>query len=998
MPVPFLGAEATWEPTNADAEAAWELLVEIVTRISVVDLAEDEGSDREALTSLYSLFSTARGLLRTHGVATAQGPNDGRLSLAVVIVRLLNDVLRPFLARWHPRLQEHEAGRQDSVGVATWERQWGGPGGQLHHAFRSDLRQLRGDMREYIYVLGLAARASDFAGTVHDDQTTAGRAARRVYADAVVQGADDIGAVRSRMTRWFDPVQLVRTGFRMLFQTKDTRNSTAPNTTPPQPVRDHSSDDELWFDYIADMGDAYDPTAQIAWMAGREALTIGSSAAASERLPRGSFLILGGDEVYPYATTKRYAKQLMKPYKHALETTSGAAAPAVFAVPGNHDWYGGLAPWRDIFTAAPGSTSSFGGWAVEQTASWWTIKLPHGWWMWGLDTYTDGTINQAQRDHFARASKLLQQGDQVILCTPVPLWHLRENKPDQLVVIDELVREHIDAAGARARVFLAGDSHVFARYLRRPESNGTLEHHITSGGGGAFMHPTHNLASAVPQTAIDDGAVVDQAPFIGGRFWPDRHKSREGIVRGALHALRDRQSISLGALIGALHASYGLSAGAEVRGAAPGGGWRGLQDAFRSATVPTAGRVATAVAAVLLIAAGIGMARPNTKERAVVRFARRAGVVHGVLQLGIFVVAAALSHWIVGTLANGSWPPAVVPVTLGAVIGAAGTLVCQLVYLSTVNRNHRVNDNEAFSMRRYEDGKHFLRCHIDATGQLTIRLIAVDRIRHGWAAALTGGKPLPPAAPATSKVHLGAVEWTETVRPQIDPIPFVDDDNRWVAISVSDPDGASDEQITRLHNVVRAISESLLAAGCNLAYGGDDREGGYTQTLVEASERSADVWVPRVRRYLANAANPGAKIRGAVELIAPETGTASATTSQQLTSMRTRITETTIARIVIGGRARGRTLPGVVEEAALSFEHDQCLLVVGGFGGAAAAIANVLKGENPPTDMSAAGKRLLEKFRPASGSVMDDELLSTSELHRVVHLVVEGIRAAARRS
>ena len=169
IPVPFIGASATWTPTDADAEAAWELLVEIVTRTSVVDLAEDEGSDREALTSLYTLFKTSRALLRTHGAATARSPDDGTLSLAVVIVRLLNDVLRPFLSRWHPRLQEHEATNREGVGRATWERGWGGPTGPLHHAFRADLRALRTTTREYIYVLGLAARASDFAGTLHDD-------------------------------------------------------------------------------------------------------------------------------------------------------------------------------------------------------------------------------------------------------------------------------------------------------------------------------------------------------------------------------------------------------------------------------------------------------------------------------------------------------------------------------------------------------------------------------------------------------------------------------------------------------------------------------------------------------------------------------------------------------------------------------------------------------------------------------------------------------------
>ena len=797
------------------------------------------------------------------------------------------------------------------------------------------------------------------------------------------------------MTRWFDPVQLVATGYRVM-RKRDTRDS-GPVDTPT--FHDHSAADELWFDYAADMGDAFDPTAQVAWMLGRKKLLVGATAARSEELCRGSFLVLGGDEVYPYATVKRYEKQLTKPYAQALEGAD--PPPRVYAIPGNHDWYGGLTAWRQVLTAAEGSTTTFGGWTVGQQASWWAIKLPHGWWMWGLDTYLDGTINQAQHDYFARVAEKLRPGDQVILCTPVPLWRLREKKPDQLVIIDELVHELIDAADAKARLFLAGDSHVFARYIRRPSATGTLEHHVTSGGAGAFLHPTHNLASAVPQTAMDDGAFVDQAPFLDGRFWPDRHRSREGIVRGALHAVLDRQSVSLGLLVALAYALYGFVAGAAVRDVPPNDGWRGLKDAFRSVVDFGPGVVATVVAAVVLVGAGIAMALPNTKERAVVRFARRAGAVHGVAQVGALAVTAALSHWLIGALAHRSWPPTALPVGLSGVAGAVGAMLVLLVYLSLVNRNHRVNDNEAYSMRHYEDGKHFLRCHIDRLGQLTVHLIGIDRIKPGWAAAMEAGAPLPPKATEGSKVPLGAVEWIETVRTQVDPIAFAGDANRWVALSVSDPDDATKEQVTRLHEVVGAIAEALLAAGCNVAYGGDDRETGYTTTLAKAADRSPDAWVPRVRRYAATPPDPGAGAAGAVELMPPEQSDSTVDTA--LTAIREKVTEDTIARVVLGGRARGPGMPGVVEEAAISLDHDQPLLVVGGFGGAASLIARVVTGKAVPDDVPAATRHLLGMFRPSTAGPVhlrnglepteNNELLTTTELHRIVHLVLQGIRS-----
>ncbi len=48
----------TWEPNDTERRAAWELYVELVTRVATVPL--EYGLLREALTSLYSLFSSAR--------------------------------------------------------------------------------------------------------------------------------------------------------------------------------------------------------------------------------------------------------------------------------------------------------------------------------------------------------------------------------------------------------------------------------------------------------------------------------------------------------------------------------------------------------------------------------------------------------------------------------------------------------------------------------------------------------------------------------------------------------------------------------------------------------------------------------------------------------------------------------------------------------------------------------------------------------------------------
>src|SRR5207244_862732 len=72
--LPFgLGSiSGTWEPDEEERRAAWEMYVELITRIAVQELRESEGLLREALSSLYTLFGTTRQILRDHGPEVAQ--------------------------------------------------------------------------------------------------------------------------------------------------------------------------------------------------------------------------------------------------------------------------------------------------------------------------------------------------------------------------------------------------------------------------------------------------------------------------------------------------------------------------------------------------------------------------------------------------------------------------------------------------------------------------------------------------------------------------------------------------------------------------------------------------------------------------------------------------------------------------------------------------------------------------------------------------------------
>ena len=112
LQLPYIGGiEGNWQPDGRERDAAWEMYVELITRVAVVELRPDEGLIREALTSLYSLFDTTRGILRKYGPSIAKSKRGSDLSFGYIAVSVLNGLLRPLLAKWHPLLADHEAQR-----------------------------------------------------------------------------------------------------------------------------------------------------------------------------------------------------------------------------------------------------------------------------------------------------------------------------------------------------------------------------------------------------------------------------------------------------------------------------------------------------------------------------------------------------------------------------------------------------------------------------------------------------------------------------------------------------------------------------------------------------------------------------------------------------------------------------------------------------------------------------------------------------------------------
>ncbi|CAI5732946.1 unnamed protein product [Peronospora farinosa] len=392
---------------------------------------------------------------------------------------------------------------------------------------------------------------------------------------------------------------------------------------------DHLAEkDEVWLDFMADCGDGFNSSYQIARLLAQPQLEVDCEVPDSEQVnaedasdhkngkavkmkmikrvfPRGDALVIGGDLAYPHPDSQTYETRLFRCFEYAMKPPSSYHPSAIstqkkipnglsslrdyegvsaFAIPGNHDWFDGL----NTFTRYICQRDWLGGWLLPQKTSYFSIKLPHGWWLFGVDLALENDIDTDQFGYFERVvQSQMGSNDAVIVLTHEPRWLLNvyENKSNVDVKLSYLI-EHI--LKGRVAVRLAGDIHNYMRHslveekhvLKRPvsmlfdtsqtktkstsslprrhsfsspfhkhfphmkqhdsatkreqktrdamvqpelpgEHKRSAEHLIISGGGGAFLHPTH-IAS--PSLVSNGGTYEHKMSY------PPAHVSRRYAV------------------------------------------------------------------------------------------------------------------------------------------------------------------------------------------------------------------------------------------------------------------------------------------------------------------------------------------------------------------------------------------------------------------------------------------------------------------------------------
>lgn len=327
------------------------------------------------------------------------------------------------------------------------------------------------------------------------------------------------------------------------------------------------SGDPYWFDFVADIGDSQLANYNLAFlMLGAlrftsddrlEAAPGGIEASGIGVLPRGQFLMIGGDTAYHVADLETLTLRTRAPFEWARRDRQGdaepaaencASAPWLFAIPANHDLYDGLIGFNKVFMrprdASPHRLADFN---RAQTASFVCLELPYQFRLIGLDSQ-DGKLDHRQIQEARSWVGDAEHAAKLIVVTSQPSTVFSAYTPSSVRPFQDLglPRPFLDSAVQSPAIHLdlSGDIHHYARYQADPGAAGAattgtpqpVSYVSVVAGGGAFLHPSHTSREhpqgawpPVPQplypartecaTAVTQRLLDPLQLFTGGFVW-----------------------------------------------------------------------------------------------------------------------------------------------------------------------------------------------------------------------------------------------------------------------------------------------------------------------------------------------------------------------------------------------------------------------------------------------------------------------------------------------
>jgi len=153
----LLFGNISFAATKRDRELAWKLYVQLITRKAALPFDRDYDVVLVIHESLYQLFPATRDLL----LDIADSENTMRSEVPVIMERILNGRIRPYLTRWHSDFAawEQTNALTDTVTEnSPRERQRGFP---EYDALVADLETLNDELSEFATELRAIAVGRD---------------------------------------------------------------------------------------------------------------------------------------------------------------------------------------------------------------------------------------------------------------------------------------------------------------------------------------------------------------------------------------------------------------------------------------------------------------------------------------------------------------------------------------------------------------------------------------------------------------------------------------------------------------------------------------------------------------------------------------------------------------------------------------------------------------------------------------------------------------------
>ncbi len=545
-----------------------------------------------------------------------------------------------------------------------------------------------------------------------------------------------------KMVGWFDVKQLASTATKAILSSvfgayADKRETIAAVNSFK--VYDYSHEKELWIDYMADTGDGFNSTYTMAHLISQKKIQVkevGNKKSEFD-LPKSKILMLGGDQVYPVATRETYQNKFVGPFSAAFPRDQNVPEDHLFAIPGNHDWYDGLSSFIKLFC----QNRAVGNWRTQQNRSYFAIKVTENTWLWAIDIQLEADIDKPQLDYFDKVSSdYMQPGNNIILCTAEPSWVYNTSVRNDSSYKNLRVFESwfIEEKKMKLLVSISGDTHHYAHYIQNTKDS--VLHKITAGGGGAFLHPTHNL----PEILVN----LREGVFSLKKTFPEKSDSQK-LTFGAV--LFPYYNWSFGLFMASIYLLFvwgvyissgisGLNIIEEIR-------VFGLSDWHHIANMFTKALSYNPVTLIIILTLILGFWKFTDTASYKSDKIGLLGAIHGLLHVCLMFGLLLFFPYFNYTILHISIKP-LMNITLALEIFFLGGLLSGVLvgfYLLLSNLLFKIHDNEAFSSMKIEGYKNFLRMKIK-DDVLTIFPIGVKNIAK-WKSSEDGFKTDHPLQP-----------------------------------------------------------------------------------------------------------------------------------------------------------------------------------------------------------------------------------------------------------